>query len=144
MYLLKGQKSDIKEISEFIKNKLVIKDIANHANTDLSLFRRIFSDELNHFLDHNRITQLWDLIHLSESDVKLLYRTSFFDREISEKECLKAFFTLDLVLREFDLAFAPTCLDNLNQRDINTIKLYLMLVENNLTSSKVLGEDSRC
>lgn len=142
MYFLKGSKQDIKDTANFIKDKLVVRDLVNYANTDLTLFRRILSNELIQFLDFNNITQLWDLIHLSENEVKLLYRTSFLDREIKEKECLIAFITLDLILKEFDLAFSPGGLQNLKQRDVNSIKLHMLLIENHIINTK--HEELKC
>jgi len=145
MFLLKSSKAEVKEISKFLKAKMTVRDLASFANVDLSLFRRVLSDDLNGFLDFNNITQLWDLIHLSENDFKLLYRTSFLDREVSEKECLLAFFTLDLILKEFDLAFSPGELQNLKQRDINAIKLHMLLIENHiLNQANGNDEELKC
>lgn len=145
MLLLKGNKKDIVEISNFIKAKNVIGDIVTNANTDLSLFRRVLSDELNYFLDENNLTQLWDLIHLSESDFKILWKTTFVRNEVREEDCLRAFFTLDLILKEFNLAFAPEGLRNIQKREVNTIKLYMLLIENDLANKGLRGEEgSQC
>lgn len=142
MFLLKSNKVELVEIANFLKERVPVKNLASYANVDLSLFRRILTDELNKFLDHNNISQLWDLIHLSENDLKLLYRTSFLDREVSEKECLLAYFTLDLILKEFELAFSPGGLHDLNQREVNSIKLHMLLIENHIINTE--NEELKC
>lgn len=123
---------ELKDIANLFKERCEVKNHFGYANSGLSPFKQVLSNEIVEFLELNKIEKVWELARYSRSDIFELLNETYIENPPAYEECFYVCETLDLILSMLELSFLPSELDQRTpDREFNSLEVFLFKAKTN-------------